>query len=86
MDVFTPCNFANIQGYSLDVPQMDKLPSFQDAVSVKSHLFNFTNWWNRFAVAKNNLEDVKMRTFFLTFGEDVAEKNLIIHLILLNKL
>ena len=76
MDVFTPCNFANIQGYSLDVPQMDKLPSFQgnEVVSVKSHLLSFTNWWNRFVVAKNNLEDVKMRNFFLTFGEDVAEK------------
>ena len=75
MDIFALCNFANIQGYPHDLPQMDKLPIFQgnDAVSVKSHLFAFTNWWNRFAVAINNFDDVKMKTFVLTFGEDVAE-------------
>ena len=75
MDIFAPCNFANIQGYPHDVPQMDKLPSFQgnEAVSVKSHLFAFANWWNRFAVANNNFDDVKMRLFVLTFDQDVIE-------------
>ena len=29
MDVYGPCNFANIQGYPHDLPEMDKLPIFQ---------------------------------------------------------
>ena len=93
MEVFNPCNFSTIQGYPHDFPQvgMDELPSFQgnDAVSVKSHLFAFANWWNKFAVANNNFDDVKMRLFVLTFGQDVADwftENLIIHLIPLNQL
>ena len=51
------------------------IPSFQgnNAVSVKSHLFAFANWWKRFAVANNNFDDVKMRLFVLTFEQDVAE-------------
>ena len=46
MDLYAPCNFANIQGYPHDFPQhgMDKLPSFQgnNAVSVKYHLSAFS--------------------------------------------
>ena len=77
MELFALCNFANIQGYPHAFPQtgMDKLPSFQgnNAVSVKSHLFVFANWWNRFVVANNNFDDVKMRLFVLTFDQDVIE-------------
>ena len=77
MGDFRPCNFANIQGYPHNMPQkgMNKLPVFQgnDAVSVKSHLFAFNNWWNKFAVTNNNFDDVKMKTFVLTFGEDVHD-------------
>ena len=38
MDIFAPCNFANIQGYPHDVPQMDKLPIFKEMMQLVLNL------------------------------------------------
>jgi len=76
MDIFAPCNFANIQAYPHDFPQksIDKLPSFQgnNAVSVKAHLSAFCGWWGKWSRG-NNQEDVKMRLFVLTLEQDALE-------------
>ena len=77
MDLFSPCNFANIQGYPNGLPNngMERLPTFQgnNAVSAKAHLFAFAGWWNKFAVLNNDFEDVKMKLFILTFEQDAME-------------
>ena len=78
MDVFAPCNFANIQGYLNDPPEngIDKLPSFQgnNAISVDAHLKSFGSWVGKYArVVDYNHEDVKMRLFVLTLEKDALD-------------
>ena len=78
MDLFAPCNFANIQGYPHDLPDngLDKLPSFQgnNVVSVKAHLKAFSSWLGKYAKGTDyNHEDVKMSLFVLSLEEDALD-------------
>ena len=54
MDLFAPCNFANIQGYPNDLPNngLAKLPSFQrnNAISVMAHKKAFSSWLGKYAI------------------------------------
>ena len=78
MDLFAPCNFANIQGYPNDFPNngMDLLPSFQgnNAVSAMAHIKAFSSWLGKYARGVDyNHEDVKMSLFVLSLEEDALD-------------
>jgi len=75
MDLFTPCNFVNIQGYPHDLLEnhFDKLPTFQgnNAVSVNAHLKAFSSWLGKYAKGVDyNHGDVKMSLFVLSLEGD----------------
>lgn len=76
MDIYEPLNFANIQGYPHNLPNIsiDKLLAFQgnNAISVKNHLYAFHTWWAKFTNA-HNYEDVQMKRFVLTLEQDAMD-------------
>ena len=78
MDIFAPCNFANIQGYPNDLPNngMDMLPSFQgnNVVSAMDHIKAFSCWLGKHARGVDyNHEDGKMSLFVLSLEEDALD-------------
>ena len=89
MELFAPCNFANIQGYPHDLLEngLYKLPYFQcnNAVSFNAHLKAFGSWLGKYARgAGYNHEDVKMSLFVLPWRKMLwigLQKSLIIRLI-----
>lgn len=74
--MFTPCGFTNIQGYPHDIPYevinaIDELPIFKgdNAFSAETNLENFSLFMSKWH-SSVDYEDMKMKIFILTLGED----------------